>query len=243
MATALGMITRSMRLARVLGKGRSPDDDEAADGLTALNAMLDSWQLERLMVYQVVQGSYTWPASTTSRTIGSGGNFSAQRPVRIDSAFVVDSNSQWYPLQVLEERTQYDSIVVKTTASTLPQYLFMDPAYPLGVIYLWCVPSAELTLKLNTWQTLQSFAALTTELALPPGYQRAIEFNLAIEFGGTEFRGKITDEVRQIAILSKAAVKNINRPSMIAQVDSAVASLGQLGRAGRYNIYSDQVTR
>lgn len=242
MTTAIQMITRSMRLARVLGKGRSPDNDEAADGLAALNAMLDSWQLDRLMVYQIVQGSYTWPSSTTSRTIGSGGDFNVQRPVRIDSAFVMDSSSQWYPLYVMEDRTQYDSIVIKTTPSTLPQYLFMDPAYPLGVIYLYCVPSVQVTLKLNTWQTLQSFSTLTTDLALPPGYQRAIEFNLAIEFGGTEFKGRITDDVRTIAVQSKAAIKNLNRPSMLAQVDPAVAALGRLGNTGRYNIYSDTFT-
>lgn len=238
MATALQMITRSMRLARVLRKGESPDDDEAADGIYALNAMLDSWKIERLMVYQIVQGSYTWPASTSSRTIGSGGNFSATRPDRLESAFVVDSSSQWYPLQVLVKREEYDAIAIKTTASTIPQYIFLDPAYPLGVIYLYCVPSADLTLKLNTWQTLQNFTALTTDLALPPGYQRAIEFNLAIEFGA-EFKKDIPDLVKRIAQESKAIVKNLNAPVLIAQTD--VAHLGQQSR-GLYNIYSDQIT-
>ena len=238
MATALSMITRSMRLAGVIGKGEALDSDEAADGLTALNTMLDSWKLERLFVYQIAQGSYTWPAATTSRTIGSGGNFTDQRPDRIDSAFVVDSNSQWYPLQVLQDRTEYDSIVVKTTPSTLPQYLFMDSAYPLGVIYLHCVPSAQLTLKLNTWQTLQSFASLTTALSLPPGYQRAIEYSLSEEYG-PEFGVKISQEVKQIAVKTRAIIKSLNRPSLIAQVDSGVAALGRLNGGGRYNIYSD----
>src|SRR3990167_2508153 len=111
MATALGIIPRSMRLAGAIGKGETADADEAADGLVALNAMLDSWQIDRLLVYQIVQVSNTWPAATTSRTIGSGGNFTQQRPVRIDSAFVVDSNSQWYSVEVLRSREEYDAIV------------------------------------------------------------------------------------------------------------------------------------
>lgn len=237
MATALDIVKRAMRLARILRKGEAPDSDEAADGLAALNTMLDSWRLERLMVYQIVQGSYAW-ASGASKTIGSGGDISASRPVRIESAFIVDSNSQWYELSVLRAREEYDSIVIKTTTSTLPAYLFMDPAYPLATIYLYPVPSAAITLKLNTWQTLQSFSALTTDLALPPGYQRAIEFNLAIEFGA-EFKKDIPKSVEMIAVTSKAAVKNVNLPSMVAQVDSGVAALGQLGQAGRWNIYSD----
>lgn len=238
MATALQMITRSMRLAGVIGKGESLTSDEAADGLTALNAMLDSWKIERLFVYQIVQGSYTWPSSTTSRTIGSGGNFSTTRPDRIQSAFVVDSNSQWYPLQLLVMREEYDSIVIKTTPSTIPLYLFYDPAYPLGVIYLWCVPSAQMTLKLNTWQTLQSFSTLTTDLALPPGYERAIVYSLAQEYG-PEFGVRIPDEVKGIAVAARSNIKNLNSPALIAQVDAGVARLGAMNWPGRYNIYAD----
>ena len=237
MATALSMITRSMRLAGVIGKGESLDADEAADGLSALNTMLDSWQLERLFVYQIVQGSHTW-ASGASKTIGSSGDLNTTRPHRIESAFIVDSSSQWYPLKVLEDRSEYDSITIKTTTSTLPEYLYMDTAYPLATIYLYPVPSVSVTLKLNTWQTLQSFSGLTTALSLPPGYQRAIEYSLAEEFG-PEFGVKIPAKVEQTAMRARANIKSINRPSMIARVDNGVASLGRLNGGGRYNIYSD----
>lgn len=238
MATALTMITRSMRLARVIGKGEAPDADESADGLIALNAMLDSWQIERLAVYQIVQGSYSWAASVTSKTIGSGGDLSAQRPVRIDSAFIADSNSNWYPMRVLQDRREYDGIVIKTTTSTLPGAIFMDPAFPLATLYLYPVPSAAITLKLNTWQTLQSFSTLTTALSLPPGYQRAIEYNLAIEFG-PEFGADIPKSVVAIATQAKANIKNLNLPSMVAQLDPGVALLGR-AQGGRYNIYADR---
>lgn len=240
MATALEMIKRSMRLARVLRKGEELDSDEAANGLAALNTMLDSWRLERLFVYQIVQGSYSWAASIASKTIGSGGDISASRPVRIESAYAVDSSSNWYPVDVLQMREEYDRIIVKTTTGSIPAWLYMDPAFPLATIYLYPVPSATITLKLNTWQTLQSFSALTTDLSLPPGYQRAIEFSLAMEYGA-EFKKDIPDSVREIAVAAKAAVKNLNLPSMVAQVDSGVASLGQLGSRGRYDIYSDSV--
>jgi len=227
-----------MRLAGVIGKGEVLDSDESADGLSALNTMLDSWQLERLFVYQIVQVSNTWPASTTSRTIGSGGDFTQQRPVKIDSAFIVDSNSQWYPLNVLQDRTEYDLIVLKTTTSTLPNYLFMDTAFPLGVLYLYPVPSVSVTLNLNTWQTLQSFSGLTTALSLPPGYQRAIEYSLAEEFG-PEFGVKIPAKVEQTAMKARANIKSVNRPSLVARVDYGVAALGGLNGSGRYNIYTD----
>lgn len=239
MATALDLITSAARKIGVYAVGETPDADFSANGLRALNSMLDNWQLERLTVYQVVQGSYTWPASTTSRTIGSGGNFAAQRPVYIDAAYVVDSNAIWYPLQVLRDRNDYDSIALKTTTSTYPQFLYMDTAYPLGVIYLWPVPSGELTLKLNTWQTLQSFSALTTDLALPPGYQRAIEFNLAVELHADYPTIPLPRTVVDLAMKAKANLRAINAPSMVASVETI---FGRDERGWRYNIYSDTST-
>ena len=234
MATAQGLINRAMRLSGVIGKGETPDADESADGLTALNAMLDSWQLERLLVYQIVQGSYTWSANTTSRTIGSGGNFNAQRPVRIESAYFRDSNNNDYPLTVLQDRTEYDAITIKSTTSTIPQWLFYDPAYPLGVLYAYPISTVQWTLKLNTWQTLQSFTALTTELALPPGYERAIAYNLAMEIAPEFGAGaKMDPQVPLIAVQSKAAIKTINQPSMVAQIEAPGCG------GGSYNIYTD----
>jgi hypothetical protein len=241
MTTALSMIERSLRLATVLGKGDILDSDEAADGLEALNAMLDSWQIERLFVYQILKSTHVWPAVTISRTIGTGGDFNVQRPVKIDSAFIIDLNNQTYILDVLRDRAEYDSIVIKTTQSTLPQYVFMDPAYPLGTLFLYPVPSLQLTLHLNTWQTLQEFSGLTTPLNLPPGYKRAIEYNLAREFGA-EFDADIPSHTLAIATEAKAAIKTLNQPSMVSQVDFAVASLGKL-ESGRYNIFSDERTR
>ena len=242
MTTANDLIKRAMRLAGALGKGETPDDDEAQDGLTALNSMLDSWKTERLAVFQIVQASHTWASGQSSRTIGESGSpsFSAQRPVRIDSAIVTDSNSNDYPLTILLDRTEYDSIVVKTTESSLPSWLFYDPAYPNGTLYLYPVPSAQVTLKLNTWQTLQLFDTLTEELSLPPGYERAIVYNLALELAPEFGTGrKIDPQVPSIAIQSKAAIKTLNQPSMVSQLDSGIAYAGK-SAGGRYNIFTDQ---
>ena len=79
---------------------------------------------------------------------------------------------------------------------------------------------------------------MTTSLSLPTGYQRAIEYSLAEEFG-PEFGVNISPEVKQIANKARANIKSLNRPSLISRVDSGVAALGRLDGSGRYNIYSD----
>ncbi len=236
--TALDLIKRAMRIMRVLGTDTNPTTQEGTDGLYALNSMLEAWGIERLMVYQVQQTTHTWPANSASRTMGVGGDFNTTRPTKIaeEGNYMRDGNTSIdYPLFWLGDRDSYDRILLKSTTSSYPQWLFADMGYPLMTIYLWPVPTQSLSLHLNSWKPLQSFSSLTDALALPPGYQRAIEYNLAIEYA-PEFgsAANLSDDVRRIAAQSKANIKALNRPDLVARLDNSI-----LGRGSPYNIYCD----
>ena len=221
MATAAEILNSALRKIGEFQAGETVSSDISTVGLALLNTMLDSWAAERLSVYQIAQLSNTWPAATTSRTIGSGGNFTNSRPVRVDSAFFLDSSSNKYELQILRGRAQYDAFTTPSSTADLPEYLFYDPSYPTGTLYLYPVPEGAITLLLNVWQTLQSFASLSTDLALPTGYQRAIEFNLAVEWAH-EFGREVPRAVMAIAIQSKAVIKSINLPEPMMSLDPMI---------------------
>lgn len=225
MATALDLIEKSMRLFGALSDGESATASEAGDGLDGLNTMLDSWSIERLMVYHILQENFTWASGNASRTIGSGGNFDTTRPTKIVSGFTRISNVD-YPFQVVE-REHYDAITDKTTQSSYPEIVYYDGTMSTGVVYGYPVPNASITVYINSWKQLQQFSALSTDLALPPGYRRAIEYNFAIEFA-SEFGMDVPARVERIANESKAAIKRINSPSIVAAVE--------LAGGGRYNI-------
>lgn len=199
---------------------------ESADALVVLNSMLDSWRIERLYVYQVVQNPYTWPANTLSRTIGPSGNFNVGRPDRIEDGFYT-YNSIDYELEVIEDRERWDAIPNKAVTSTLPEYLFYDSGFPLGTLYLYPLLTSSLTVKLNTWQTLQAFNALADNLMLPPGYQRAIENNLAMELLPYYPNAMAAQLVSPIAKESKAAIKRLNAPVSILRMDPALVGGGR----------------
>lgn len=224
MTTAINMVSRAMRLARVLGKGETPDEDESADGLTALNAMLDSWSIERLFVYYMVEESLTLVANQATYTMGSGGNLNTTRPTRIDdSCFIRDSGFD-YPLTLIDDG-QYSSICAKSTAtSNVPEFLFADMQNPLVRLNFYAVPSSANVAHIKSWKQLQQFTALTDVLALPPGYQRAIEYSLAEEFG-PEFGVQILPDVKQIALKARANIKRINAPSPIMSSDVGLMNL------------------
>ena len=225
-----------MRLIRVLGPDENLTAQEAADGLYALNSMLDAWTIERLMVYQIRQTTHTWPANTASRTIGSGGDFDTSWPVRIEEvgSFFRDGSSIDYPVRALP-REQYDLITFKSADGSVPEYLYYDYGFPIRTLYAYPIPSQSLTLYLNSWQALQQFTGLTGEINMPPGYQAAIEFNLgpwmAPEFGAAAVAA--AKDIEKQAATLKQAIRGMVQPNMVSSVDPYSGS----GR--RSNILSD----
>jgi len=205
-----------------LASGESLGAGEAIDGLNVLNSMLDSWATDGFHVYQIVQNGYSWASGNQSRTIGSGGNFDTTRPTKIDSAFFRDSNNYDYPVAITNDRRTYDAIADKADQSSYPQALFYDPAYPLGVLYAYPVPSQTLTLYLKSWQILQSFSALTTALDLPPGYQWLIEHSLAVQLQSV-FALPVPAQVEAEANKALRRMQRLNHRTTFSSTDAACA--------------------
>lgn len=234
MATARDIVSRALRLIGALAAGEAAAPEDAADGLTALNSMLDSWQIKRLYVYQILQRNLPWPQGAASRTIGPGADFDVPRPTKIDSAYVRYLGTQDYPVEVLTERTSFDNIVQKGSTATLPSYLYCDSANPVSTLHLWGVPSVPLVLLLNVWQTLQQFASINDDLILPPGYRRAIEYSLAEDLA-PEYGAAIPAAVKETAVESRRAISAVNAPTIIASTEAGMLK----PRSRSYNIEND----
>lgn len=223
MTTALQLITRSMRIARVIGKGETLDDDEAADGLTALNSMLDSWQIERLFVYQISAEDFTWAANQTSRTVGAAGNFVTTLPTRIDDTCTFTIGVNTYPVKLIDN-DRWAGIPDKTTTSTVPWYIYPEYGAAVVTLYAYPTPSANITFNMRSTKRLQNFAALTDVMALPPGNEEAIVFSLAESFG-TEFGVELKPAVIKTAFNARKALKRVNAPSPIMSNEAGKMNL------------------
>lgn len=219
--TAGSIIERAYRILGDLGAGESMTDYQATVGLDALNAMLDSFSIERLMIYVIKQESLTWPASTSSRTIGSSGDFDTVRPVKIEAGtYFRDSNNIDYPVNIIANRSVYDDISDKTIESSYPELLFYETTSTLGTIYLYPVPNQSLTLKLNSWQALTEFNNIASTFTFPPGYRRMLAFNLAVELEG-ETGLLAPPAAHRIASSSRTTVKQHNHKPILAQTETA----------------------
>lgn len=217
--TAADLIKAAAIKLGAIATGESLSADEANDSLNVLNSMLDFWRNDSFLVYQIAQNGYTWGANNRTRTIGSGADFNAERPVRIeDGTFFRDANNIDYPVTIIRDRVAYDTQVLKSNQSTYPDCLYYDPSYPNGTIYVYPVPSQALTLYLNSWQLLHRFASLGESLSMPPGYQWVIEHNLAVYLEPV-FSLAAPDSVRAEAIRSKRELARTNHRPVYACTD------------------------
>lgn len=224
MATVSSMVMSALIANGEKEIGGTLSSAEQTFYLDKMNSMLDSWSVDRTLVYTILQENFSLTASTVSYTIGTGGTFNTVRPTKIVNAFVRDSANADSPVKIIPQE-QYARLVLKSSGNTYPNAMYYDAAFVggLGTIYLYPAPIASLTLYINSWKQLQSFASLTTALALPPGYQRAIETNFAIE--SAPGLTNVSPELVKIAKESKAAIRSLNLPETISRVDAAVAGI------------------
>lgn len=219
MPTALQIITRSMRLAKVIGKGETLDSDESADGLTALNAMLDSWRIQRLFVYQILDEAFTLTAGDASYTVGSGGDFNTSRPADFPEGSFLRVNDVDFGITKIDQLA-FSQIPNKSITS-VPRFFYPDMAYPLITLQFDCKPDQAYSFHMKSLKTLQSFSTLTTDMALPPGYEDAVTFSLAERFG-LEFGVAIDPDVKKWAGDSRKAIQRVNAYIPVMMVEPAI---------------------
>ena len=240
MATAQNIVTRSMKALGALGSNETPSATEANDGLEAFNAMLDSWNGEGLTSYQVREQSHVLVVGTSQYTIGSGGTINTTRPIDIVQAYIQDSSNLRYLINIVP-RDKWNQIGQLTITSQIPNTLFYDPQFPLGIINLFPQPLQAWTLYFDSMLQQATYSSLAQTISMPPGYERAYVLNLALEMMNCGFHSMLSrDDMTALAKNASEAKANIKRNNIltrevISNYDPAIVSHSYAS----YNIYSD----
>ena len=165
--------------------------------------------------------------------MGTAGTASTTRAKTIHNAFIRDASNYDSLVEIISEN-KYNAIPDKTTRGT-PYWLFYDPKYPLGYIYLYPTPDAADTAYIESLQLLQSITNVTTTISLPGEYEEAIIYNLAIRLA-PEHEVPIPGEVLGIAISSLDAISVLNAAN---QIETVPLDPGIAGGGRPYNINTD----
>jgi hypothetical protein len=253
--TSTDLINSSLRLINAISIGETPQGQESIDGLWTLNQMVDSWQIERLMIYAIqrqvndsqgnpfvlVPGQQVYPTGLGFQTNGTpiyvAGNFNIPRPTKIEGVGLIWLANPAQPLELQMEMLTWErwaGIPVKAVTSTIPTSVWDDAQYPFRNLSFWPIPTIISQITIYTWQQIGQFPDLTTEFTFPPGYLKAIRYNLAIDLAG-EYGLPVPPQVAALAIESKSLVKAINTPLLDLRVDNALV----FEHGGMYDWRSD----
>lgn len=233
MATAGELINGALRLLGVLAEGETPSAETSADALSAMNQMIDSWNTEKLSIFNTQDQTFSWPTDEITRTLGPSGDFVGNRPVLLeDSTYFRDpSTNVSFGIKFINQQ-QYDGIAVKTVTSTYPQVMWINMEYPNIQMTIYPKPTRVLEWHFISVQELTQPATLATDILLPPGYLRAFRYNLACELA-PEFGVEPSRQVQRIAMVSKRNIKRINNPDDIMSLPYSLVATRQ-----RFNVYA-----
>lgn len=235
--------TRALRLLGVIDATATPSSEDIQTAYEALNDMIDDWGTQRQTIYKITRSVFALTANTATYTLGSGGDWNIVRPVWIDRVSVIPENSgsgntgpMEIPIGLALDIAEFQQICIKTATSSFPQAIYWDRGWTAGLsnVQVYPVPTASnAAIVLYTPTAVTGFTDLATEYTFPPGYAKAIRYNLAVELA-PEFGIDPPDSVRKIAIETLADIKRANNAPIEAQFDA-----GLVGIRGRYNIYTD----
>lgn len=246
MALVSDLLTSTLKLINVVAKTEVPSADEQTDAFNRLNDMMDSWQAERLMVYNVVRTVFNLTSGKQAYSIGTSGtpDFNITRPLWIQDAGIINtavSPTFELPMRALTD-DEWSEVTVKGVQAALSWYFYYDYAFPNGNISFWPIPNVgTLQAALYLPTAVTQFAAVSTPISLPPGWAEAIRYNLAVRLA-PEFGKQIDPIIAAMATETKRTIERANTrlnqlgidPSIVGAGGNAKAWNWILGTGGAY---------
>jgi hypothetical protein len=238
MTTPRDIIQLALKSSGVLGVGQTALAEDINDGFAFLNQMIAQWAQKRWLVYALSTYS-TVSTGAQTYTVGPGGVFDiSPRPDRIESAYfrqLVQStpNQVDYPLRLISARETYNRISIKMLTS-FPSVFFYESAYPLGLFYPYPLAQASsYSLFISVKTVISQFTSLSQTIVLPPEYEAAMHYNLAIRLAAA-YQIAPREDVRALAKDALAVLRGSNTQLALLQMPNSLV------RPGLYNPYSDQ---
>lgn len=174
-----GIVDAALRLIGAIDPGETPATAERDDAFSALNQIVSSWNIAGLGLYYTKREIFSLTGAA-SYTIGSAQTFNTARPIKVLTAGVVSGGAQ-RPLKICTAEEWLALTTDRSRAGKFGKYLFLDNAFATGTLFILPVPASGGSLEMYSLKELAEFSSLGATIALPPGYERAFTFALALD--------------------------------------------------------------
>jgi hypothetical protein len=229
--------------------GEQPSADESQWGLRKVNYLVDVWQALEFYVYSRLFPTYNTVAALSPHTIGpaAGATWATvlPRPVKIEGASQVQNPGTLgvdLPINIRDRDWWMLQQQVKSIQTDVITDLYYNPTFPNGSLFFWPVPSVVAQIRLEIWNQVASFQAITDPIGgpggvgtLPPAYRAALMLTLAEML----LPGSKRDAHPQLVKAAREARfavfgNNVKSPRMRTQ-DSGMPRAGAKGTKGDFN--------
>lgn len=190
-----------MRLLGAIAAGETLETNELNDAFLVLNQMISSWNTEGLSL--VGRNRQMVPL-----TLGQNSYSLAIRPIKIEAASAAISGID-SPIEIVDS-VGWESVPEKAMTSVYIRKLFCDYLYPNSSISIWPTPRIAGTLEMVVYATITQFSAVTDTVDLPPGYEMAVRYNLAMALLPEYPRSQIDQSLPAQAQMYKASLAQLN---------------------------------
>lgn len=236
--TANDLITESLALMGEYAPGEPLDAAAVTTMIFTLNGILDGLGAERLALFA------NWTAAVT---VPPGPAFTLLPPVFAGTGapadltgvgVMVDANVE-RPVRMLTSE-EFRRIALKSMTGVIPEAVWVHPANGSITINLWPVPSQLVFLKLYYSYPLASVASGTDVVAMPPGYQELLTYELAIK-AAPKFGANLPPWIYSAWQQAKTRVKENNFEAVDSRTDPALSWRGRGSvPAERLSFYSGE---
>ena len=206
--TANDIIIDALGLLGVIYPGQTISSEAQTTCQISLNNMLSEWNAQGLAIFSIVKATFALVNGTSDYTIGTGATFNTARPEKIEAWRVWDAAGAANGGEPVDAKTFTARADDSSLTAARIEMLNYDAAFPTGTIHLYPIPNGG-TLELWVWEQLAQIADFTLALAFPPGYQKAVIYNLAVDVA-PKFGRPLDPTVKMVADSCKATLGGTN---------------------------------
>lgn len=176
------LVYDAMYAAQVLGTDQTPVSGDVQTVLRRLNRLLDLRANEKQLVYANTTETFTMTAGTPSYSTSLLTN---GRPIAINNMFVTLSSIDY---DVTMRDQQWWNEQAYKPINAIPENCFYDATMPSGTMNFFPRPYGAFVCSVGCQRRLTGTLVLTTDVALPPGYEAWLVAELACDIWPT-FKG------------------------------------------------------
>lgn len=213
--------------------GTTPSTDQYGELIPLINRLLSSWSCDGHKVFSTDQYNLALTNNQVVYTIGPGADLDIPRPLDIVAAnMIFPTNPPINQDLAILDAVSWAALDITQLPGTLIWALYYDHGYDAngwGRVYIFGQPPDNYQLQLYVWKALKSDFTLTTDSFLfPPGYEKALVDNMAVEIADLYPReAKITESTRREADVSLHDLKVLNAD--LPRLNSEAARIGGQG--------------